>query len=472
MEAGAELAPVLSGTPVLGPTVPVLFRSYSPLEFITTSTWKRMASILATNGGAYGLYGPRGSGKTWLMRQAIEWANGSGGVGLWFPCPSGYDAPAFLAALSETLASEVERRYLYQGRRAFARRGPAAARLAREAVAARERARYSTALKNGSEVGVTGTYHVAGSFKRTREKQLDERPATVASLVFDFRRLAAAITAAAPGPLVIGIDELDKIDDPDAVRALLRDIKATFEIPGAFFLVSVSDEAAAALQLGSLRGRDEFNSSFYTVLETPPLDPAGVLVLAQRRAATLTPWQARMLCLLAAGNWRETVRLAGQWTAAGAADIGDLTRQVLAAEAAALLREVVRAARPQPCDASGGPFASGAGASDPLAVAWRALPAAAFAAPAAFQELSRYVIRDWNRLTWPDAPVEAWRRYLIRLFVAGQALAEIGTICEEGITDLRDVLIMAGHSSAVALLMLHDRFGEDLAGPYRRPQGR
>jgi hypothetical protein len=127
-----------------------------------------MASILATNGGAYGLYGPRGSGKTWLMRQAIEWASSSGGIGLWFPCPSGYDASAFLAALSDTLAAEVERRYLSLGRRALARRGPAAARLAREAVVARERARYSTALKKGSEVGVTGVYHVTGSFKRAR----------------------------------------------------------------------------------------------------------------------------------------------------------------------------------------------------------------------------------------------------------------------------------------------------------------
>jgi hypothetical protein len=313
-------------------------------------------------------------------------------------------------------------------------------------------------------------YHVTGSFKRSREKNLNERPTTVASLVFDFRQLAAATTAATSGPLVIGIDELDKIDDPDAVRALLRDIKAIFEIPGAFFLVSVSDEAAAALQLGSLRGRDEFNSSFYTVLETPPLDPAGVLMLADRRNTTLTLQQAHMLCLLAAGNWRETVRLAGHWMAAGTADLGDLTREVLATEAAALLREVVRAARPQPYDASDRSLASGAGASDPLAAAWRALPAAAFAAPAAFEELSRYVIRDWDCLTWPGAPVEAWRRYLIRLFVAGQALAEIGTISEESITDLRDVLIMAGHSSAVALLMLHDRYGEDLAGPYRRPQ--
>ena len=53
--------------------------------------------------------------------------------------------------------------------------------------------------------------------------------------------------------MVIGIDELDKINDPEAVRALLRDIKGILEVTGVHFLVSVSEEAAAALQLGTLQ---------------------------------------------------------------------------------------------------------------------------------------------------------------------------------------------------------------------------
>jgi hypothetical protein len=478
MTAGSELTPVISGGLAVGETVPVPFRSYSPHEFIGTSTWAHLTGILATNGGAYGLYGPRGSGKTWLMRHATEWANGADGMGLWFPCPSGYDASAFLGTLSDTLATEVERRYLSLGRRALAKRGPAAHRLVREAAAVRERIRYSTALKRGSEIGITGVHHVTGSFRRTREKDLDERPTTVASLVFGFRRLAAAITTAVPGPLVIGIDELDKIDDPNAVRALLRDIKAIFEIPGAFFLVSVSDEAAVALQLGPLRGRDEFNSSFYTVLDMPPLDPAGVQALAQRRNTALPPEQARMLCLLGAGNWRETIRLAGQWRTAepslvGPAALGKLTRGVLAAEAAALLWELIRAARvPQEQGTdSAHPPASAAASDEDLADAWHALPAAAFEAPDTFDELSRYAIRHhWNRLGWPGAPAEAWRRYLVRLFVVGRALAGAGTMTEEDIIDLRDVLISAGYSATVALLMLYDMFGADLAGPHRKPR--
>jgi hypothetical protein len=41
---------------------------------------------------------------------------------------------------------------------------------------------------------------------------------------------------------------------------------------------------------------------------------------------------------------------------------------------------------------------------------------------------------------------------------------------EEDIIDLRDVLISAGYSATVALLMLYDMFGADLAGPHRKPR--
>jgi predicted AAA+ superfamily ATPase len=45
-----------------------LFRAYDAGEFLETGSWQRLRTIIATgNGGVYGLYGPRGSGKSWLM---------------------------------------------------------------------------------------------------------------------------------------------------------------------------------------------------------------------------------------------------------------------------------------------------------------------------------------------------------------------------------------------------------------------
>ena len=59
--------------------------------------------------------GPRGAGKTWLMLRAIEWieegdedGRARPGIGLWYPSPSEYDSLAFLASLSERLATSIE----------------------------------------------------------------------------------------------------------------------------------------------------------------------------------------------------------------------------------------------------------------------------------------------------------------------------------------------------------------------------
>jgi hypothetical protein len=522
-----------------------LFRSYSDDTFSLTPGWKRLASILTGDGGAYGLHGPRGSGKSWLMLRATRQADLAGGMGLWFPCPSEYaHASEFLSALSDNLANEVEQRYVRNdpwwaatrwlqrglalvvavpvvaavasyvargltGRLTtllpadlwaatgaalaalcllaavqFARVNRRAGRLARQATALRERIRYNTALKQGSEVDVSAAFHLTGTFRRTREKNLDERPTTVASLVLDFRRLAEAIITTTGERLVIGIDELDKIDDERAARKLLRDIKGIFEIPGVFFIVSVSEEAATALQLGALqgKGRNEFNSSFYTVIDMPPLEPADVIDIAAARGQSLRPALARLLCLLSVGNVRELIRLADGWPQSGADGtderLGDdhgldeadcrLARRVLASEAGTLLREIVRACGPT--------------ADQVLPEAWKALPASAFESAEEFAAFSQSAIHDfWNMgepdPAWREKITESWRRFLIRLFVTGRVLPLLPGTANAGadqseICDLRDVLIMAGHSTSVALLMLKTRFGEDLGAPYAKPPDR
>jgi hypothetical protein len=457
-----------------------LFRAYDAGEFLETGSWQRLRTIIATgNGGVYGLYGPRGSGKSWLMRRAITEATAIGGTGLWFPCPSGYEPAAFLSMLADTLATQVDDLRAKQSssrppwesapQRRVDRRE--SRHLARQAAQLRERVRFATtSLKRSSQASVSASYHGTAGITRSRETDLTERQPTLASLVFDFRRFAASV-ATLFKPLIIALDEMDKIDSPDTVRALLRDIKGIFEIPNVYFLVSVSEEAAAALHLGALRGRDEFNSSFYTVLEMEPLDPGDTARLAGKRGTKLSAEQARVLSLLAAGNWREVVRLAEEWrTTEGTEDVSALARRSLGTEAAALLREIVRAG-----GATESVNASVTAVNARLAGAWKALPVTAFMSQGPFDELSRYVIRDyWNLLSsqdWPDAPAEAWRRYLIRLFVVGRALARIGSLDDCDIIDLRNVLIQANLSADVARLMLEDRFGQDLDGPYPRSPG-
>jgi hypothetical protein len=341
-------------------------------------------------------------------------------------------------------------------------------RLAREATALRERIRFTTQLKLATEFGLNGGSRVTGSLKRSQEKSLDERPATIASLVFDFRMLAAMIVKSSGKPLVIGIDELDKIDDLDAVRKLLRDIKGIFEITGVYFLVSVSEEAATKLRLGPLQGsgRNEFNSSFYTVIELPPLSAAEVADVLRDRGLPVDARRAEMLCLLGAGNWREILRLAESAAVSAGTDF-ELVAGTLRSETAALQREIIRV------------YGGGGGATDRVTVdVWHALPSGDFISPENFDVLSKTAIHSaWelgkSDTTWQGDLQEPWRRILIRLFVLGRVVSpghvagSTGAFSAEAICDLRDVLVMAGQSTAVARLMLRARFSDDLDGQYK-----
>jgi hypothetical protein len=409
------------------------FRSFNPEHFVPNESWRRLERILDENGGCYGLYGPRGSGKSWLMLMAIHQATDRGGLGLWFPCPSEYESATFLAMLADSLAVRVQRDYSRRGR---------TRRLVKAASRLRERIRYSVRMRQGTDVEVGASRGPAtASMRRMGERELDERPVTIASWVFEFRYLSELITTTTGHGLVIGIDELDKIDDPKAFARLLRDIKGIFEIQNVTFLVSVSEEAASALKTGTLRasGRDEFNSSFNTVIELPPLDPAETARLLANRTIGISDYRAHLLCLLAAGNAREIIRLAERTQ--GLADDDEVLIATMKDEASGLLGNLI----------------SDTSEEQPLVRAWRLLPADAFATTEAFAELSAHAISNWEQHD------EAWRRLLVRLFVTGRVIKR-----ECAAADLCDVMGMAARNATVARIMLRERFGPDLDRPYRR----
>jgi KAP family P-loop domain len=521
-------------------STPAVFRSYAAHEFRETMEWRRLVSILGGNGGSYGLYGPRGAGKSWLMLRAIEWARSQNGLGLWFPCPSAYESNAFISALSDNLAVSIERRlvrddyvsrilkntsilltafivicavldiiilathhisraksaeelvamfinalslplqivaglsilglgFIYAIRLRLTGR---TARLAKEASTLRERIRFSESLKFASEVGITAGTMLAASLTRSRERALGERPSTIASLIFDFRNFASLVASELRGPIVIGIDELDKIEDPESVRSLLKDVKGIFEIPGVYFLVSISEEAARALHLGILQpgGRNVFNSSFYTVIELLPLDAVESEQLLRSRGLDGAMGLARILCVLAAGNPRELMRIADSCMTyarrVGSVPDKRFIMNLLADESQAFLQEIIR--------------------EDPSIIGheaklgiWRILSQDNFESRDVFIKFGRTAIMDawespWRSDNWL-AVQESWRRLLIRFFLAACTLgpneenAGIDILDDmAAVNNLRDVMLMATNDTGVARQMLQSHFGEDLSRSYNR----
>lgn len=404
-----------------------VFRTYAESEFIRWPSWVELERILQTNGGAYGLSGPRGAGKTWLIWHATTRAENRGGIGLWFPSPSDYEAISFVGALADAFADAVQRRYRWDGVRLYEvfgswwavlisisliaaayasvllsnraisesryfeqnleearyeqnqilldqlrsagndlsearikyldnRDHPEASsddlamlsteledarqkqqvaldaysqslqsvspktstqsflslpllfaqisgigglvgillapfalwrtkrpsiKLCKLAERLRNRIRFSESRVNSSEVGLAGG--AKGLLKKFSQREFVERPFTLTSLMQDFRVLLSQTAVTVKAPIVLGIDELDKLHDPEIARELLRDVKGIFEVAGVHFLVSISLEAQENLALGAVKSRDEFHSSFYKVLELGVRTPEECMALVAAR---------------------------------------------------------------------------------------------------------------------------------------------------------------------------------------------
>lgn len=80
-------------------------------------------------------------------------------------------------------------------------------------------------------------------------------------LVAGTRRLSA---------LVIAIDELDKISDPDEAHRFLNDIKGIFGVRHCVYLVSVSEDALTAFERRGMPTRDAFDSAFTSMARVHP----------------------------------------------------------------------------------------------------------------------------------------------------------------------------------------------------------
>jgi hypothetical protein len=64
------------------------------------------------------------------------------------------------------------------------------------------------------------------------------------------------------GRMVIAIDELDKIGEPEKAHQFVNDVKGIFGVPGCLFFVSVSDDAVLDFEQRGLGVRDAFDSAF------------------------------------------------------------------------------------------------------------------------------------------------------------------------------------------------------------------
>jgi hypothetical protein len=110
----------------------------------------------------------------------------------------------------------------------------------------------------------------------TRSAANAEQPLTYPEVVErlrEFFELAGDVLIAGTGrmsTLVVAIDELDKIADPDEAHNFLNDLKGIFDVRHCVYLVSVSEDALAAFERRGMPARDAVDSAFTSMVRVDP----------------------------------------------------------------------------------------------------------------------------------------------------------------------------------------------------------
>jgi hypothetical protein len=107
----------------------------------------------------------------------------------------------------------------------------------------------------------------------TRSLAKTEQPWThpeVVARLRDFLELSIDVLAGQTSGVVVTIDELDKIADPDEAHQFLNEIKGVFGVPHCLFLVSVSDDALTSFERRGVPARDAFDSAFTSMIHVRP----------------------------------------------------------------------------------------------------------------------------------------------------------------------------------------------------------
>ena len=128
-------------------------------------------------------------------------------------------------------------------------------------------------------------------------------------LVSEYQRFVDVL-ASPEQPVIIGIDELDKMASEEDARQFLSDIKTVFGQAHCYYLVSVSVDALSAFERRGMPFRDVFDSSFDTVLRVEPLTAEESVSLLRRRVVGFGTGALLACYTLSGGLPRDLIRTA------------------------------------------------------------------------------------------------------------------------------------------------------------------
>ncbi|GAB3278693.1 hypothetical protein GCM10027589_04890 [Actinocorallia lasiicapitis] len=243
------------------------------------------------DGGSIALAGPRGVGKSQLLR---TFCSQPSVLGIQVSAPVVHDRREFMLHLFTQVCE--------------ATRHPALARLHRPAQRHLREIRFLQTV--GGETGWEAGWK---SVKLARKRSVSSarQPLSYPEIVHALCGFLAEVSDEARRHslrLVVGVDELDRIHPPDKAAEFLNELKAVFDVPHCLFVITASDEALRSAGLG--RGKDAFDSAIDETIRLSPLDlGASTLLLSSRVIGLPVPFTA-LFNILAGGIPRDLLRTA------------------------------------------------------------------------------------------------------------------------------------------------------------------
>lgn len=147
--------------------------------------------------------------------------------------------------------------------------------------------------------------------------------------------------------VIIGIDELDKLQSDEKAHNFLNEIKAIFGVKGVYYLISVSQNAMSNFERRGLPFRDAFDSSFDDIISVDFMDfDTARRLIVQRMVGMPMQFQALCYCI-SGGLAREIVRscrdLAELVSTQPANDLESITHRLVKSDIEAKIQAVTAA---------------------------------------------------------------------------------------------------------------------------------